>query len=638
MRRLTFIFLFLCAVNTAFASDGDTTVVQTFSFADGRGSKTGKFLFPSNSNSYSKILMLYTVKCDPSTGCGEWDWEHFTHIVVPKDTVEDSITYDTLLLQCYVTPYGNGLSSVLGNNGFTYVSDVSDFVHFMHDSLTVISTNDQELVDIKFMFIEGTPARNVINVRNVWHKLGRQVSLSQFDNIITDTTISLSPDEKMVKVRAMLTGHGFNNPDNNNCAEFCDNIHTLKANNQTVSSWNIIQPCYETPLSPQNGTWAFARAGWCPGMPATTREFELTQYINNNCINFDYDITADPYGSYNVVIQLVTYDSINQSTDVALTDILSPSTDPMNNRNNPTWKDAIIKMKNLGANDLTSVDIHYRYDNHQYTYQWTGNLIPMQEIVVELPHPNFDSIGGSNATGDFYVELLNPNGVTDPTPYNNHMNSSYKLPPLYNVYNYRVEYKSPVNPSRTYWRIYDSENNIVVKSDNGMQAGQTYNKEFTLADGCYMFEVTNLDGCGLYNGWYDGSGTYGVARFQRVSSSGTNVTCHNTPILFGEKDRFMFAVKSFSASSIDEPSADSVRILMYANPASEKLNLDLTQIDGGKISVIIYDNTGKQVAGQPLNARQINTIDISNLPSGSYFVEVLDADRKLWKHKLSVIN
>jgi hypothetical protein len=655
MRHITlFFFVLLCTINAAFAGDGDTTIVQTFTFADGKGGKTGTFQFPDGNVKYSKILMLYTVTCDPNATdgwpCGEWDYEFFTRILVPTDTnvtpIIDSDTiigYDTVvnyvhyLLQCYVSPYGGGLAPILGDDGFTYVLDVSDYVHLLRNSVILESTNGQELVDIKFMFIEGTPARNVIDLKSVWYVMGRQAPYNSFETVIRDTTIALQANEKMVNLRAMLTGHGFNNPGGNDCAEFCHNIHSLKSNNQEIEAWDIIQPCSETPLSPQGGTWAFARAGWCPGMPATIREFNLTPHINNDSINFDYDVTYDDHGSLNVDIQLITYDSMNFQTDVSIIDIISPSTNPMNNRYNPSWKNAIIKIKNIGANILTDVDINYSYDNHQYSYHWTGSLKSMREILVELPKPNFDSIGGSEATGIFYADVLNPNGATDPTPYNNHSSSSYKLPPLYDVNNFRVNYRSPVNPTRTKWYIYNEAGAVVVKSDNQMAAGETYNKEFTLQDGSYMFEIQNLDGCGLYNGWYGGTGQ-GNARLQHINEGGTNynITCHSVPVLFGYSNRFYFAVKSFTSVGIDQSQENMAQITMYSNPASEKLNLDLTQIATGKVSAVITDATGKQVPAQSLIAGQINTIDISNLPNGIYVIEVFDGGKQIWKHKLII--
>ena len=47
--------------------------------------------------------------------------------------------------------------------------------------------------------------------------------------------------------------------------------------------------CGENPLYPQGGTWIYDRANWCPGDKATTREHELTSFIESgqeNLIDF----------------------------------------------------------------------------------------------------------------------------------------------------------------------------------------------------------------------------------------------------------------------------------------------------------------------------------------------------------------
>jgi hypothetical protein len=61
------------------AGPGDTTTIQTFTF----GSKLeNKFLFPDSTHRWGKILMYYTLKCNPdqSPACGEWDYLTYTYL------------------------------------------------------------------------------------------------------------------------------------------------------------------------------------------------------------------------------------------------------------------------------------------------------------------------------------------------------------------------------------------------------------------------------------------------------------------------------------------------------------------------------------------------------------------------------
>ena len=59
-------------------SVGDTTIVETLDFND-ITKRRGWYVFPSDTNSYHKVLMYYTLKCDAATtqdnyACGEWDY------------------------------------------------------------------------------------------------------------------------------------------------------------------------------------------------------------------------------------------------------------------------------------------------------------------------------------------------------------------------------------------------------------------------------------------------------------------------------------------------------------------------------------------------------------------------------------
>ena len=68
---------------------GDTITVQTLEFSD-ITKRRGWYVFPSDTNQYHKILMLYTLKCDPATtqdnfNCGEWDYTTYTNLYQHKN-------------------------------------------------------------------------------------------------------------------------------------------------------------------------------------------------------------------------------------------------------------------------------------------------------------------------------------------------------------------------------------------------------------------------------------------------------------------------------------------------------------------------------------------------------------------------
>lgn len=99
MRKTFSLFILLIISITVFADEGDTIVVQTIDFETPvnpgwNAPREGIYLFPSDTISFSKILMLYTLKCDPgqSPACGEWDYT--THTKIWESTgIYDSTMY-----------------------------------------------------------------------------------------------------------------------------------------------------------------------------------------------------------------------------------------------------------------------------------------------------------------------------------------------------------------------------------------------------------------------------------------------------------------------------------------------------------------------------------------------------------------
>ena len=86
---------------------GDTVVVQTFSLSDPAPASVyrGTFQFPPATEEFQKILMSYTLKCDPSTrrdgfDCGEWDYLTYTFLT-DSAGVNDSTFRKSTILSIY---------------------------------------------------------------------------------------------------------------------------------------------------------------------------------------------------------------------------------------------------------------------------------------------------------------------------------------------------------------------------------------------------------------------------------------------------------------------------------------------------------------------------------------------------------
>jgi hypothetical protein len=111
MKKLLFLLIFFVLNISAFSKEGDTAIVQTFTFKD-ITKRHGVFQFPDGNNRWQKILMVRTLKCDVQTThdqypCGEWDYLTHTLVYVskPGDTIKEIFE-----LENFITPYGKRLS------------------------------------------------------------------------------------------------------------------------------------------------------------------------------------------------------------------------------------------------------------------------------------------------------------------------------------------------------------------------------------------------------------------------------------------------------------------------------------------------------------------------------------------------
>lgn len=112
MLRIPFLFLlFSCFLLSEAQQLGDTVVVQTFSLSDPAPASVyaGTFQFPPATEEFQKIIMSYTLKCDPSTrrdrfDCGEWDYLTYTFLT------DSSGLYDSTFRSQQSHQFINGVS------------------------------------------------------------------------------------------------------------------------------------------------------------------------------------------------------------------------------------------------------------------------------------------------------------------------------------------------------------------------------------------------------------------------------------------------------------------------------------------------------------------------------------------------
>lgn len=507
----------------------------------------------------------------------------------------------------YITPYGIGLD--LGD-GWMWKYDMTDYRPLFTGKKRMTGGNWQELLDLKLVFIEGTPPRESKDVEVLWR--GNH-GLSNFSNLIDDKKVLLDSNASEFLVKSRASGHGFSNP--TNCAEFCQKNHYLEVNGFQIDTWKIIIECAENPLYPQGGTWIFDRAAWCPGMETYTRNTEITGLVNpGDSVTIDYDADSDPYGNYVFEGQLISYGDKNFTLDAAITDIVSPNDWEGYFRDNPICNNPKIKIRNNGSTQLTTLDITYGpQGGNQNTYSWTGSLSFMEEEVVDLPPFNWGSWTGPNV---WEVEIDNPNGGTDEYAPNNVYRSTFESTPVFPA-DFYMQWRTNGKANETKWTLKDDQGNKLYEVSPFIGPNMIYYDTFHLANGCYTLQLTDTDDDGL-SFFANNDGT-GFARLRNMSTS----LFHTFEPNFGDEVSVRFTV-GYTLGATEEITFEEL-IDVYPNPTKGEFTLDMSIPGADEAVVEIFDAVGRQVYGEKIalygGNRQL-PLSLSGREAGIYFVRI----------------
>lgn len=395
----------------------------------------------------------------------------------------------------YITPYGIGLD--LGPNGFKWIFDVTDYAPILRDNVTLSAGNQQELIDLTFVFITGTPPRDIKQLDQLWGVYGASFNSILQDKALAPVDVSIVPDATNFRVKTWTSGHGFDNP--TQCAEFCQRFHNISVNGVKRSEWLLWTECGDNPVFPQGGTWLIDRAGWCPGAPVDLYDHEITPWVKPGQINtIDYgikpDTTAENWGDWVVSAQLVGYGSVNHKHDAAVDQIISPNTWEYYGRLNPICGNPVVVIQNRGETTLNAITITYGVDGATpSTYEWKGALPFLGKDTVALPIPAW---GGAEGKATFRATVSAPNGGKDEYASNDALATTYEpAPSYYNDVTVVLKTNNFANEQYS-WSLKKIDGTTVASGSN-LESNKLYELSYKLDDGCYEFIFENRLGYGL---------------------------------------------------------------------------------------------------------------------------------------------
>ncbi len=639
---LAILSLISCSL-VAHADEGDTTVVVSHHERQlpWYNNYDTTVTFPDGSLSYRKVMMEFELgkyMCegyDPSnpgedslqTGwCGDWDYD--VHVIACTPTG------DTLELGEFITPYANSNFPLFPWDWkHSYFFDVTDFYPVLKDDVTIrifySGYSGGFTGTVKFHFIEGTPARNVVGYSKLWHGgFPYGVTSNPIDDNITVQTETMPADAVSASMRLLISGHGGDTVEN--CAEFCSKWYRFMVDGEMVNEHNIWRDdCGSNFMSPQSGTWIYNRANWCPGNMVEPIIENVPGTITAGS-EFDVDLDFQNYttgstnpASYKLSGTMFYYGAFNHEVDAALEEIVSPSNKIDYSKLNPICGSPVVKVKNYGSDTITSIKFQYGIEGSELSeYTYTTSMASLQDAEVTLPLMDaLNTITGTD--NSFVVKIAEVNGAADDEPFNDELKSSFAGAPVWEGGNLRVHFRMsgavPGGVNRTDWKIIDVATGATVFSRNGTSSNAQYHDTVHLEDGCYKLEVENMRGYGLsFFGSFSAGfiRMYDMATGSRLPIPDTDLGSAGLEGNFGNGFVHYFRVEN-SVTSNDDIKASSYSLDVYPNPVSNILSVDVVGTLKTQAEIQLVNILGQIVYSETTSKQQIK-INTEHLPSGIY--------------------
>ena len=547
-----------------------------------------------------------------------------SHYDVNGDFVNDNLSADLITLTnttidfydrkpsqlellSLVTPYGIGLD--LGADGVAWYFDVTDFYPALKGNRGLKMTRGgewQEDIDIQFLFVHGTPTREVLDFRQIWKVDHSSYADIQANKVYEPRTLELPNGTQNAKIRSAITGHGQQ-------GEFEVRQHTLNINNGAQNNtWEVWMKCAENPIYPQGGTWVYDRAGWCPGMPTLLKEWNVTNFISNNEIDVDYSVAYAPGDSrYIVNHQIVAYGTNNFATDARIVTVEAPNKEISFGRINPTCYEPKILVQNNGTNALTTMEITYKINNGTpATFSWTGSISFLEEESISLPVPaGFWNSAVNNGPNKFSVTITAVNGSADEYAHNNSYHSNFEVVDIMQP-EFILEVKTNSKAFQNKYRIEDLNGNVILERDN-LANNTTYSDTLRLTAGCYKYYIQDSGENGI-NWWANQDGA-GYMRLKKL----TGGLIKNMEGDFGASYTYEFSVTQ--SASLENQTIYAPTYNVSPIPASDFITIDIKGNEEGKY--MIFNAQGQQMkSGTLVNLKADPTISIRTWDKGMYFI------------------
>lgn len=235
---------------------------------------------PSFLGAYGNISGFLTIGCPPG-GCDPWD--RISGLEVKGHNGE---WYEIIR---YITPYGVACNSNI---------DLTDFMSVLQGKIRfrvyLGTLGNGFLYSLDLDYTPGIPDHPYSSITELWketYNFGNPANLQP----VPDRNLQFPDNAAAAKLKLVSSGHGWGENNTGNAAEFHNDTHHIWVDGVETFEQNNWEDCNPNPdgCSPQNGTWFYDRAGWCPGAIAPWFDYDMSSYISNGDILMGYVFDED---------------------------------------------------------------------------------------------------------------------------------------------------------------------------------------------------------------------------------------------------------------------------------------------------------------------------------------------------------
>jgi hypothetical protein len=529
-------------------------------------------------------------------------------------------------LVSFVTPYGINLD--LGMTGKNWYFDMTDFAPLLKDNkrlIVAMGGQNQEQMEMEFLFIVGTPARPVLEFNQLWQggaRLGGPGINSILNNsVFAPMNVNLLSNAKSFKMRSTITGHGSDGEFEQNGGPI---THTIKAAGKSAS-WSSVVDCSVNPMIAQGGTWLIPRQGWCPGLRSKLIEHDITSWVTpGKTETIDYEISQPTKsGDYRYIVahQLVSYGDLNFDLDAKILQVVKPTKDYEYSKTNPICSQPVILVQNTGKTALKTIKFIYWANNAavKQVWHWAGNLASLDTLSITLPTWSLWDNGMLPSNNVFHCEISEVNGQPDAYPLNSTTETAVAMPDVLPA-NFKIEFRTNNNPSENAITLLDVDGKVVLH-DTFTVANKTTVYPLNL-NGCYKLIVNDYGLDGLY--WW--ANTAQGTGFARLRNATTNALIKTFNADFGSYFEYNFTTNyALNLKSLDFENTINV----YPNPATNQFSLEGEGLENARVEV--FNVIGGMVDSRRFVQHQSIDFHTENWNPGVYLVVVTKGNLKATK-------